>query len=461
MVCSGNSAAAVASTQVSANATGSGSNSSSGGSISSTAVPQIGGAWLEVQPFATFNLASSQELTVGDVFGSGIRATLHSLWVSPQAWECSKLAALVLPGAYQQPFSSAATSGAGSGLYAALPEQGPQHQSDASINSIGDGSSGDPGAVLLPDLVLPVLQPLPNTAPTIDSASLSSADVFIGEDVLLSLSATDSDGDPMQAKVTWFGVPAANCSTAGCGDRVAYAASPAASNAQGLASLQLLTVVSYKRAGRYVVRVEVSDGRGGHTVTDLELLVRKLGDTQREARCCRQTGILTAGQNGRPISSTVFRDPLVQSYAAALGWPMAGGVGKVTSTTSTSDNTADDLASYLDHEDLEAERLFDWGILAPPRPSSIADLIVTISCADTRIAGAGSPKVLALTPGQYSTNYGHNKRVLFLPQVRGQTWGWGLAVPSVKWGSSLYPGLQCAKLYAFFQSMQNQSHGAS
>jgi hypothetical protein len=58
---------------------------------------------------------------------------------------------------------------------------------------------------------------------------------------------------------------------------------------------------------------------------------------------CRYTPNLLAQQFGRPIHATVFRDPSVYSYGSALGWSQ----------------------EYLDNEDLEAERLFDYGILAP------------------------------------------------------------------------------------------------
>ena len=59
----------------------------------------------------------------------------------------------------------------------------------------------------------------------------------------------------------------------------------------------------------------------------------------------RYTGSVITAQQGRPIDSRAFRDPSLYAFADSLGWPVSTG--------------------YMDHEDLEAERLFDYGILAP------------------------------------------------------------------------------------------------
>lgn len=59
----------------------------------------------------------------------------------------------------------------------------------------------------------------------------------------------------------------------------------------------------------------------------------------------RQTAQIVAQSLGRPISATTFRDPSLAAVAAArLGWSK----------------------QYYEQEDLEAERLFDYGLLAPP-----------------------------------------------------------------------------------------------
>ena len=65
----------------------------------------------------------------------------------------------------------------------------------------------------------------------------------------------------------------------------------------------------------------------------------------------RYTASVITAQQGRPIHSGVFRDPSLYAFAQSLGWPVSKG--------------------YMDNEDLEAERLFDYGILAP-LPSSDA-----------------------------------------------------------------------------------------
>ena len=57
----------------------------------------------------------------------------------------------------------------------------------------------------------------------------------------------------------------------------------------------------------------------------------------------RYSGSLITAQQGRPIHNRVFRHASLYEYAGALGWP----------------------DGYMDEEDLEAERLFDYGILAP------------------------------------------------------------------------------------------------
>ena len=53
--------------------------------------------------------------------------------------------------------------------------------------------------------------------------------------------------------------------------------------------------------------------------------------------------MVTAGQQGRPIHNRVYRDPSVYIFGAQLGWTQ----------------------EYLDNDDLESERLYDYGLLAP------------------------------------------------------------------------------------------------
>lgn len=95
---------------------------------------------------------------------------------------------------------------------------------------------------------------------------------------------------------------------------------------------------------RYTIRVQAADDFGGWSSQDVSLIVRKAGDSSGTAACCRSTGLIVAQQLGRPIDATTFRPPWIAARAAAVGWDPA----------------------YLNGpEDLEAERLFDYGLLAP------------------------------------------------------------------------------------------------
>jgi hypothetical protein len=95
---------------------------------------------------------------------------------------------------------------------------------------------------------------------------------------------------------------------------------------------------------RYVVRVQAADDYGGWSSQGVVLLVRKAGDTASKAACCRSTALIVAQQLGRPIDPTTFRPAWINASASAVGWE----------------------SSYLQGpEDLEAERLFDYTVLAP------------------------------------------------------------------------------------------------
>lgn len=75
------------------------------------------------------------------------------------------------------------------------------------------------------------------------------------------------------------------------------------------------------------------------------MLVRKTGDVEGNAKCCRTTGMLIALQQGRPIHAKNYRDGSIYAYAK--------------------DSQFQWSKNYLNTEDLEAERLFDFGMLAP------------------------------------------------------------------------------------------------
>lgn len=136
-----------------------------------------------------------------------------------------------------------------------------------------------------------------------------------------------------RARVTFFGAEEPGCSTASCGARVVVA-----QGEPGL-PLSIQAGATYSRAGRYVVRLEATDGGGGLLSVDYPIVVRKLNDTTRAAPCCRYSATVVTAQQGRPIDSRVFRNPSLYGYASSLGWP----------------------SGYMDQEDLEAERLFDYG----------------------------------------------------------------------------------------------------
>jgi hypothetical protein len=151
--------------------------------------------------------------------------------------------------------------------------------------------------------------------------------------------------------------------------------------------------------------------------------------------------LIIAQQLGRPIDSAVFRPEWINSSAGAVGWE----------------------TSYLQQPaDLEAERLFDYGILAPAttggesfvrlrtvlamarnqrqgsyswnfelgssRPHTFCYVLFPtgvwklLTCQDLFVAGVGSPRTAVLPAGviNAASNQGHNKRIALLPQ--GFSW---------------------------------------
>lgn len=331
---------------------------------------------------------------MGDPFGAGITAQLQALWVTPGAHDCTTLFAQFGTLPPSQPQASAATAAAVAA-----------RQRFLEVSSSASGISQQ-----LPSIssVTPGIPTYANTDPTLTSLTLSpGTDIFLSDTLTLTAHVADNDGDAVRVRVTFFGVPAVGCSSSGCDNHVLQVDG---SSSTGASSSIVTAITSYRRPGRYIVRVEATDFKGGYLTSDMEVIVRKNGDVGRAAKCCRRTGILIAAQAGRPISSTVYRDPVMQQYATALGWPTAG---SSTSTTST-----DSLDQYMSVEDVESERLFDWGLLAPEPATSFAGLLQTVSCADTRVAGAGSARAVGWGADQFATNHGHGKRLMVLPQVR-------------------------------------------
>eukprot|EP00878_Enallax_costatus_P047024 GHUV01057383.1.p1 GENE.GHUV01057383.1~~GHUV01057383.1.p1 ORF type:complete len:500 (+),score=122.35 GHUV01057383.1:95-1594(+) len=202
----------------------------------------------------------------------------------------------------------------------------------------------------------------------------------------------------LKLRLTFYGVAPSDCVQSSCGD-VVLESFAAGSTVQGS------TTVTYPRAGRYIIRAQASDMMGGWASKDFDVLVRKAGDTHGRAPCCRTTANIIAQQLGRPIDPYSFRPAWINSSATAVGW---------------------DWNYLMGSEDLEAERLFDYGLLAPVETGPVT----TTTCPDSYLAGPGSPTVYGVsatpTVNVYS-NQGHAKRVAILPQ--GFNWATNPGVP--------------------------------
>ena len=104
----------------------------------------------------------------------------------------------------------------------------------------------------------------------------------------------------------------------------------------------------------------------------------------------RNTRDALSGQEGRPIHATTYKHATVERFKRDLGWP----------------------ADYIAAGDSEAERLFNFGVLAPPARTTPLD---TFSCFDSRLAGRGSPRV---EQAQRPELIGHAKRLFVTQMVR-------------------------------------------
>lgn len=104
-----------------------------------------------------------------------------------------------------------------------------------------------------------------NTAPETKNVWQSPAIVVVEDFVTVSASGVDVDGDNLRMKLTFFGVSEENCDKANCGDLTTESF-----GTEGSATIH--GVVKYQRAGRYVVRVQVTDMLG-HTATEVTPLV--------------------------------------------------------------------------------------------------------------------------------------------------------------------------------------------
>ena len=85
-----------------------------------------------------------------------------------------------------------------------------------------------------------------------------------------------------------FGAPVPECGEANCGAySVSFEGMPVSKAGGSSPVLQVRASTTYPRAGRYIIRLEASDARGGWLSTDFPIVVRKDNDTARLAPCCR------------------------------------------------------------------------------------------------------------------------------------------------------------------------------
>ena len=85
-----------------------------------------------------------------------------------------------------------------------------------------------------------------------------------------------------------FGAPVPDCGAANCGAySISFEGMPGGSEGGGSPLLHVRARTTYARAGRYIIRLEASDARGGWLSADFPVIVRKDNDTARLAPCCR------------------------------------------------------------------------------------------------------------------------------------------------------------------------------
>jgi len=215
----------------------------------------------------------------------------------------------------------------------------------------------------------------------------------VGEEVELVALAVDIDVDDLHLEVIVYGVPPENCNEATCGD-----ASFSSVSSGGTA--QVTTKVKLPLPGKYIVRSRVSDGSGRVIWKDLVVTVYKKGDSAGRSHCCRTTSYITAHNLGRPIDRTHFRakNSDITALKDNLGWS----------------------AEYWNGADIEAERLFDYSILAPKMDRYPLE---ALTCADVRIGGAGGPEVYGLLWAEEDV-LGHGKSLAIVPESF-QSWATG------------------------------------
>lgn len=115
---------------------------------------------------------------------------------------------------------------------------------------------GTPLQGLLQDLAAAaaITAALPPLTVTVDQQPTA---VAVGQQLRLAVTAAGAVGDARRIRVTLFGLAPEGCAAAECGDRVVETLAPQGQPAS------LAVAAAYPRAGRYVVRVEVSLGGVG------------------------------------------------------------------------------------------------------------------------------------------------------------------------------------------------------
>eukprot|EP00892_Ulva_mutabilis_P002899 jgi/Ulvmu1/1260/UM109_0058.1 len=202
-----------------------------------------------------------------------------------------------------------------------------------------------------------------------------ASDMFV--DQQLAIDSTVQCGDTIcKLRVTAFGAYPSSCNKPECGHLY--------EEAQGKRTVSVSMKIEYSRAGRYIVRAGVTMLEGTVSYRDHVVMVRKLGDDTKKTPCCRNSAGIIAGQEGRPVHYQSIEDSTTEAFKQSLGWG--------------SDYVKSD-------SEAEVERLFNFGMLAPPPSDSPVQVF---SCWDSRMAGAGSPRV---SVGEHPELVGHGKRV--------------------------------------------------
>ena len=100
--------------------------------------------------------------------------------------------------------------------------------------------------------------------------------------------------------------------------------------------------------------------------------------------------MIYVGQEGRPVHPFLWKDGVTERLKGDLGWS----------------------AQYISKQDQEAERLFNFGMMAPAPAVTPVDVF---TCFDSRLAGIGSPRVVQ---GERPELIGHGKRLFVTNMVR-------------------------------------------